>query len=105
MSEIAYDKLGTFLYKLILDHGQEFYFDTYAVSLSYSHDGKDWSKSREVFEIDVAEGSVCWFNDWWEGQSYIRLNGFMNIDVLFHLGFRRYIEKEFTDEDIDQDTV
>ncbi len=105
MPKNAFDKLGSFLYKLILDHGQEFYFDTYAVGLSYSHDGKDWRRSLEVFEVDIADGTVCWFNDWWEGQPYIRLIGLMDIDILYHMGLQKDIKKEFTDEDINQDTV
>ena len=94
-----YDKLGSFLYATIINKGQEFYFDVYAASLSYSHDGKDWHKTLEVFEIDICEGGVCWFNDWYEGEPYIKLNGIMNINVLFNQGFYRTLEKRFNNED------
>ena len=93
---IAYDKLNSLLYDFIMKDDKTC-FDTYAVALSYSHDGKLFEHSIEVFEIDACEQSVCWFNDWWEGQPFITLIGWMNVNEAFNTGDYHVYVKEFRD--------
>lgn len=93
-----YDRLGEFLYDRIIKGSQDGYFSTYAVILSYSYDNKEWHDSIEVFEISPCDECVIWFNDWYEGQPFIKLIGIMNINNLFDLGFYKIINCEFMED-------
>ena len=90
-----YDRLGGFLYDRIIKGSQDGYFSTYAVKLSYSYDKKEWHDSIEIFEISPCDGGIIWFNDWYEGQPFIKLIGVMNIDTVFNLGFYKDLYCEF----------
>lgn len=91
----SYDRLCEFLYDRIIKGPEADYFSSYAVKLSYSHDNKKWDDSIELFEISPCDGGVIWFNDWYEGQPFIKLIGIMNINNLFDLGFYKFITCEF----------
>lgn len=93
-----YDRLGDFLYDQIIKGPQNNYFSTYAVLLSYSYDNKEWHDSIEIFEISPCDGGVIWFNDWYEGQPFIKLLGIMNINSLFDLGLYKDYYCEFTED-------
>ena len=95
----AYDKLNSFLYDKITNIPDNTIFDTYAVYLTYSHDGKHYDNSVEVFEVSPCEQSVCWFNDWYEGHPYIHIIGIMNIHDNFLDGNYHVICEVFNDED------
>jgi hypothetical protein len=56
------------------------------------------SKEIEIFEISPCDGGVIWFNDWYEGQSFIKLIGIMNIETLFELGFYKDLYCEFMED-------
>ena len=94
---LAYDKLNSDLYYFIMKDLTSC-FHTFAIVLSYSHDGINFERSIEVFEIDSLERSVCWFNDWWEGQPYIRIIGWLDIDKTFDNGDYHVLVKEFNDD-------
>ena len=93
----GYDKLSSDLYYFIMKDLTSC-FHTFAVVLAYSHDGIDFEHSVEVFEIDPCEQSVCWFNDWWEGQPYIRIIGWLDVDETFNNGDYHVLIKEFNDD-------
>lgn len=91
---LAYDKLGSFLYEhLIKKDNSDWY--SYAVYISYSHDGKEWADSVEVFELNTCDSTICWFNDWWEGEAFIKLIGIINIDYCFIEGDYHVLVREF----------
>ena len=93
---LAFDQLNNFLYELITKDENKM-FDVYAVAVSYSHDNKQYHLSDEVFEIDPCNQTICWFNDWWEGEPYINLIGILNITVAFNEGDYHVNVKEFID--------
>lgn len=95
---LAFDQINEFLYKFVMDMGEDHCFDTFAVSLSYSYEyKKDHTLSVEVFEIDPCYQTISWFNDWWEGQRYITLIGYMNVTETFESGDYHVYIKEFND--------
>ena len=55
--------------------------------------------SVEVFEIDFCNQSICWFNDWWEGQPYITMIGITDVKEAFNQGNYNVLIKEYKDED------
>lgn len=98
-NNLAYDQLNDFLYNHVLEQkGPDALFSTYAVYLVYSHDIKENEKSIEVFEVDICNESICWFNDWWEGQPFITLIGIINIEEIFNEGNYHVLVRSFNDE-------
>lgn len=96
---LSYDQINEFLYNLVMSMGEDHCFDTFAVALSCSYEyHKDKHLSVEVFEIDPCDQTITWFNDWWEGQRYITLLGYMNVTEAFDYGYYHVLIKEFKDE-------
>ena len=96
---LAFDQINEFLYNLVMGMGKDSCFDTFAVSLSYSYEyHKKETLSVEVFEIDPCNQTITWFNDWWEGQRYVNLIGFINVTQSFYDGDYHVLVKEFKDE-------
>lgn len=96
---LAFDQINEFLYNLVIGMGEDSCFDTFAVALSYSYElNKDKHSSVEVFEIDPCNQTITWFNDWWDGQRYVTLIGFMNVTESFDKGDYHVLVKGFKDE-------
>ena len=99
---LSFDQINKFLYDLVMNMGESYCFDTFAVSLSYSYEEhKDSHLSVEVFEIDPCYQTITWFNDWWEGQRYITLIGYQDVTQSFDEGDYHVLVKEFKDENYD----
>ena len=65
--------------------------ETYIAVLEYSHDLITKKLSREVFE--TCYNNICWYNDWWEGEPYIKLIGLIPINApdIPRLGYRNEV--------------
>lgn len=57
----------------------------FVVRLKYKYLHEDnYTFSNEVFSYDYAENTICWFNDWWEGQEECDFVYIFNLDALIH---------------------
>lgn len=92
----AYDKLNTLIYDLMM-LDEETCFDAYAIYLIYSHDNKDFTHRVEVCEIDPCNQTITWFNDWYEGQPFIKMLGYVDIETVFAEGDYNVLVQEFKD--------
>lgn len=53
---------------------------TYAVKLSTSHDGKNYDTHIVSLDIEMDEETFIWGYDWWEGEPYIKVIGYIKIN-------------------------
>ena len=98
-NKLAYEQLCDYLYEYTynqIDMNDASFL--WAVFIKSSHDGKEWDESHEVFEIDLCDQTLCWFNDWYEGQPYIRLIGIIDIEEIFSQGEYVELKMEYEDE-------
>lgn len=73
--------------------------NTYAVEVSYSHTNpekmteaeisKNVKTSIEVFEYDPCDRSIVWFNDWYEGEPFIKISYVFDIEDLYDMGIAK----------------
>ena len=55
----------------------------YVAGIKYKYKHEDaYSFSNEILSYDYSTSSVCWFNDWYEGQEDCELLYLYNIDYL-----------------------
>lgn len=81
--ENAYEKM-----RKLIRSGLGSYYDTFLVRMYVSYNGVDWDKVTTLLNAvyDVDE----WDYDWWEGQKYIRLVGYIQVDKIDDKIFDQY---------------
>lgn len=95
---LAYDLLNKRLFELVNVINPNCDRNTYAINLKYSHDGFIWFNTIEVFELDYCNQCICWFNDWWEGEPFIRMIGYVDLNEIFNDGDYHVLLRSFNDE-------
>ena len=52
--------------------------DTYIVTLKFKYDfEKNYTIENQILEYDSVDDSYAWLNDWFEGQTYVEVLGYM----------------------------
>lgn len=99
-NKLAYEQFNDFLYEYTNKQVDENNASClWAVYIKYSYNGKDWNNSCSVFNVDFCDQTICWFNDWWEGEPYISLIGIFDIEETFNNGDYHVLIKEFKDNE------